>query len=153
MSHDKLIDILQNKIKDYNRQLYGELNIYGEENIDYINDKIYQKLAKYPTLGMLELFKLIHYNIKHQENINIFICRNDETKANIYMGDQWEKKDIDDILYPLICRLYKILNKDSNEKLVILGHRIDNKDANTITFYKNELISIMKNEKEKLMNN
>lgn len=150
-----LNQILLEKITQFSQNLYGNLCIFGKENLDYINDKMYSKLLKYPTLGIIELIKLIHYNEKYPENRNILMDELDDSKIHIFYGDRWQLIDFNDIFYTLIIKTFKLMDeyymkevynsKDMNdikEKVERLRYRINNKDKNFIKF-SNEEIKIM----------
>jgi hypothetical protein len=149
--YQKLHDTLSSKIDEYYKKLYGDLNKFGEENIDYIDEETYQKIRKYPTLGLLRLFRIIHYNENHPNNINIFICKNDDTKVNIFTGKEWEKVNFDDILHELVNQLYNQLGiEEHNEKIKLLKNRIEDGDSDMMEYYRSELTRIMKDEKARL---
>lgn len=149
--YQRLHDTLSSNIDEYYKKLYGDLNKFGEENITYIDDETYQKMRKYPTLGILRLFKIIHYNEDHPYNINIFICKNDNTMVNIFIGKEWKKVLFDDILYDIIVRLFNLLDTDiDNNNIYLLKQRIENKDVDMMEYYRSELTRVMKGEKERL---
>ena len=141
--------ILLEKIAIFNRSIYSNLNLYNKENTNYITDGVYIKLLKYPTLGMIELFKLIHYDDKYTDNRNILIDDLDDSTVHIYHGDKWKPVNLDEILYTIILRLFKLMDehyqkgpikRDDEESLAIkdkferLRYRVKHKDKNFIEF-------------------
>lgn len=145
----KLSVSIAKRLEEYHSNLYGDLNKYGNEKIGHIK---VEKMVEYPTIGILMLFKAIHYDEKHPYNINIFINKNDDNMVNIFNGEEWKKECFDDILNPLVCRLFDILKKSGRDspKIGILGRRIENRDMNLMRFLADEIKNVMRNEKRRL---
>jgi len=119
-------------------------------------------LMKYPTIGMIELLKLIHYNDKHPENKNIIMNKNNNNLLHIYHDDKWCDININDIIYPIMNKLFKMMDKyyirnikDLDEKIDIqnrfenLRHRIENKDKNCLKYFTSEISLLMYEKKLK----
>ena len=84
---DKLLDEMFNMKKNYRDQgkiiidnkkniskfKKNKINDFGEENLDYITEKIYKKLLAYPSSSIPKLIKKIHFNPNHPENHNVRI--------------------------------------------------------------------------------
>lgn len=117
---------------------------------------------KYPTIGMIELLKLIHYNDKHPENKNIIMNKNNNNLLHIYHDDKWCDININDIIYPIMNKLFKMMDKyyirnikDLDEKIDIqnrfenLRHRIENKDKNCLKYFTSEISLLMYEKKLK----
>ena len=144
-----LNQILLEKVAQYT--VKSKLLSYGKENLDYITDINYIKLCKYPTLGMVELFKLIYLNDKHPENHIIKV--DDHLLA--YQEGEWHNLNIDIFIYPLVNKLFAMIDKyykdnikdtnnsDMDEKMSNLRYRIENKDNNCYQFFKEEIISVL----------
>lgn len=149
MYMEKLYDSIEKKLKDYHYYVYGDLNKFGEEDISYID---LERMIKYPIMGILLLFKTIHYNEKYPNNMNIFICKDNDNMVNVFNGEGWKKKDFDAIVYPLISRLFNIIKeyRENDKKVEALARRVCNRESGLMEFLKTEMKRLMRAEKERL---
>lgn len=138
------------KIDEYNLGTYGNIRVYGRENIDCIpSDKIIE-LSEYPIIGILKLIKMIHYD--YEENKNIYIDPYDDDLVHIFVGDRWQPTPLSKILYKLVSQTFKHLENNSldinQEKIAILKRRIDDRDEKLLKFMDEQLREILqKNER------
>lgn len=161
--------ILLEKITEYSISTFGNLCIYGHENLEHISEKTYYNLIKFPTLGILELVKLIHYDKKYPENHNITLDIYDDSIVHIFRGDKWQPISFESIYYGLVYRTYQLLYKfmiehDDNEnsddgadintdikaRMKLLGQRIADKDENLLKFMDEELKLLLMDYRKKI---
>ena len=158
--HYTLID----NISNYNKKMYKTLSIYSKENISYITDPLFDRLLKYPTAGMAELIKIIHYDDKYPENRNIYLDTSNNSILHVYGCNGWKPISLDLMIYPIICRIFnmmadyyesQILGNDGYtngyndvvKRFEKLRYRVRNKDYNLIKFFSEELYNILRQVK------
>ncbi len=140
------------KIVQYNKKIYQNISTYGKEDIRYITNTMYMNLLKYPTVGLIDLFKLIHYNDQYPENRNIYLDNLDT--VNIYTNNGWKPYKMDFIVYSMILLIFNILdnfykngieNSDKflEERFENLRYRVINKDPNFMKFFVEDISKIM----------
>ena len=74
-----------------------QINNFGNENFDYINDKVFKNLLSTPLSAIPKLIELKYFNPYHPENHNIKITNIHDKFAKIYKDNKWlisHKKDI-----------------------------------------------------------
>ena len=110
-----------------------QVNNFGNENIDYITDKIYKKLLNHPLSAIPKMIEFIYFNPKHPENHNIRITNRNNKFAEIKRNNKWilkhKKEVIDDLTDNgfLTFEEYKDLNEDKlNQLLVNRFNKISN---------------------------
>lgn len=69
------------------------VNNYGEENINYITDKVLKKLLYYPASAIPRLIAMKHFNPKYPENHNIKITNIHDKFAKRYKNGKWSIED------------------------------------------------------------
>ena len=69
------------------------VNNYGEENINYITDKVLKKLLYYPASAIPRLIAMKHFNPKYPENHNIKITNIHDKFAKKYKNGKWSIED------------------------------------------------------------
>ena len=113
-----------NKINNVNNNII--VNNFGDENLDYISDKLLTKLLSYPKSSIPKLIKQIHFNPKHPENHNIRIKNKKLKYAEVKENNQWKLKHKKTVLDDLVDFGYITLeefkdDKDSLDDLLIKG--------------------------------
>ena len=69
------------------------VNNYGEENINYITEKVLKKLIYYPASAISKLIAMKHFNPKYPENHNIKITNIHDKFAKRYKNGKWSIED------------------------------------------------------------
>ena len=95
-----------------------QINNYGNENIDYITDKVFMKLLSTPLAAIPRLIELKYFNPKHPENHNIKITNIHDKFAKIYKDNKWLISHKKDIIQELVDNGYADFEefKDLNEE-------------------------------------
>jgi hypothetical protein len=108
---DKQINELIKKIN--NSTVINNIQIlpYNNTNKGYITDKMISECMEKQNRCISEMIKLVHFNVKHPENMNILI-RNIRTEyIMIFNGKDWIFKDRDEMFDKIISDNEKFLHK------------------------------------------
>ena len=126
------------------------LNDFGEEEIDYIAEKVLNKLAKDTNNGLCKLIQLIHFSPDHPENKNVTIPNIKQPYAKIVKDGNFMYKAKKDVLSQLRSTNINAL-KDRLD--YIEPQYIDKKRSfeKLVEYYENaesndDLIKILENE-------
>jgi hypothetical protein len=92
-----------------------KINKYGQENMDYITDKLKTYLLRMPGSMIRELITKIHFNKNHPENYNIRITDIKSKFAETYDGLDWNLVIKNDALFNLVDDKYLILYNHFDE--------------------------------------
>ena len=87
------------------------VNNYGTEDTSYITNRILQKLINIPFSSIQQTNKMIHFNKKHPENMNIKIKDVSEPYVDVYDKDKWCVKDKKKIIKELIGKAMKLVDE------------------------------------------
>ena len=95
-----------------------QINSFGNENFDYINEKMFVKLLSTPLSAIPKLIELKHFHPKHPENHNIKITNIHDKFAKIYKDNKWLISHKKDIIQELVDNGYADFEefKDLNEE-------------------------------------
>ena len=95
-----------------------QINSFGNENFDYINEKVFVKLLSTPLSAIPKLIELKHFHPKHPENHNIKITNIHDKFAKIYKDNKWLISHKKDIIQELVDNGYADFEefKDLNEE-------------------------------------
>ena len=95
-----------------------QINSFGNENFDYINEKVFVKLLSTPLSAIPKLIELKYFNPKHPENHNIKITNIHDKFAKIYKDNKWLISHKKDIIQELVDNGYADFEefKDLNEE-------------------------------------
>jgi len=117
-----------------------QINQYGKENIDYLDDKYFEKILKKKTnfeTSLIDLTKDIHLRLDHPENRNIKVTNLNNKYATIYDNGKWRgitKDSLKESLYKKNIKLIKIHfdrlkdvldDKHKNNVKIFLGRDFD----------------------------
>ena len=108
---DKQINELIKKVN--NNTVINNIQIlpYNNTNKGYITDKMISECMEKQNRCISEMIKLVHFNKKHPENMNILI-RNIRTEyVMIFNGKDWIFKDRDEMFDKIISDNEKFLHK------------------------------------------
>ena len=111
---DKLID----KVGDtniQNQQINIQINNYGKENIEYINDALIKSLIDMPYKALPRLIKNIHFNPEHPENHNIKITNKKLPFIGVWKDNRWIVKNKYEILVDIVDKGFNILDDKYQE--------------------------------------
>tara|TARA_A100001015_G_C14825942_1_gene646683 strand:- start:65 stop:898 length:834 start_codon:yes stop_codon:yes gene_type:complete len=79
-----------------------KVNNFGNENLNYLNEKVYKKILAYPKTSIPRLIRKIHFNPNHPENHNVRIKNKKLKWAEIRENNEWrlrhKKKVLDDLV-------------------------------------------------------
>lgn len=115
---------------------------YGEENIDYITNKIKKNLLMSPGSAISKLIVMIHFNEKHKENLNIKLTNINNPYIYVYKDNTWVVKRKSDLINDMIDDKFNILdiflNEESEKELIkkknLLESKVDNKDKDKFLY-------------------
>ena len=101
-----------------NNTVHNTINInnYGSENLDYLNNNYLTKLVNTAFTAIPKLIEKIHFNPKHPENHNIKITNKKQPYVKVRNNDKWELKDKKETLENLVDDKYNILEDHYVEK-------------------------------------
>ena len=120
-----------NNMTNSNNQTINNNNIiinnYGEENVDYITDKILNKLLKHPNSSLVKLIKIKHFHPKHPENRNIRITNKKLPFAEVIEDKKWKLKKKNTVLEELLDKNFILLDNHYEEKELDLQKKYKNK--------------------------
>ena len=116
--------IINNNQKIINNNIV--VNNFGNENLEYISDKMIGNLLAYPKSCIPKLIKQIHFNPNHPENHNIRIKNKKLKYAEVKENNQWKLKHKKTVLDDLVDFGYITLeefkdDKDNLDDLLIKG--------------------------------
>ena len=96
------------------------VNNFGEENIEYITDKMFKRLILKGSQGIPSLIKQIHFNPKHPENHNVRINNKKSKYAEVIEDKKWRYKHKKSFLDDLVDFGYITLEefKENNEDIM-----------------------------------
>jgi len=106
--------INQNNIYNSNNTTNNiQINQFGKENIEYLNNEYFKKLLEKKNIenAYINLTKDIHLRLDHPENRNIKITNLNSKNALIYENGKWRgitKKELKEQLYTKNIKLIKI---------------------------------------------
>ena len=105
-----------------NNNIKININCFGNENMDYINDKtILQCISKvYGSIPMI--IERIHFDSEHPENNNVKIPNKKLPHAQVMTDNKWKLVDRSDTIHSMIDNGYNILDETFQEK----GHVLSN---------------------------
>lgn len=165
MADRNTIEIHQNIENQTNN--YISLTGFGEENMEYITDTVNTKLLKKPGIMIQRLILFKHFHDGHPENHNIKIFTENNVQTFNQITNNWENKDLNDLVKALINVNYdhlenyydktggkglSIEQKDRVEVFVNKFKTGDNKLLNTVE-KDTKLLITEQNKTELLINN
>ena len=110
-----------NKVNNYNsnnKTVNIIINNYGEENIEFIDEKMIKKLIKKPGSAIQKLLKIIHFNEKYPENQNLKITNIHDPYIHVY-DKGWKIKKKGQVIDEIIVDKFDIIhsNLDSEDEI------------------------------------
>lgn len=120
------------------------LNPFGKENYDYVDEVFLKKLLKKDRLMLFDFIKLIHFNINHPENWNYFISNKGKNEAHVFTGKKYEiknKKETINLLIEakqrkllrLVQDLEDLLEEEKDEAIEIINRYNGGEDYKSST--------------------
>jgi len=82
---------------------------YNDTNTDFLTDEMISQCMERQNRCVPEIIKLVHFNNKHPENMNLCIRNLKNKFMIIYDGNDWIIKDRDDMFDQLISDSEKML--------------------------------------------
>ena len=127
---ENVINNIENSIINNNNNTII-VNNFGDENTEYITDKMFQKLILKGSQGIPSLIKQIHFNPNHPENHNVRYKNQKSKYIEIKNNNKWKYQHKKALLDNLVDYGYITLEefKENNEEkmneLLIKGfHRL-----------------------------
>lgn len=111
------------------------INNYGEENVDYITDKILTKLLRNPDSSLVKLIRIKHFDPNHPENRNIRITNKKLPFAEVVEDKKWKLRKKEHVLEELVDKNSMILDIHYEEK----EGKMRKKTKNKYEEYQNKL--------------
>jgi F0F1-type ATP synthase membrane subunit b/b' len=124
------------------------VNSFGNENTDYLTDKIICKLIQTaPFTCIPQLIEKIHFDPEHPENHNIKVTNKKLNYAEVVQDNKWittnKKKAIDNI----IQNSYNLLDEKYTEKKESMSEKRKDRFENFQDKYENQEDDLMRNIK------
>ena len=131
-----LTNAYQNKVGDNNvinsnntlNQNNIVINNYGNENIDYITDKIIKKMIQQgPYASIPKLLKYTHFDKDHPENHNLAITNVRSKYAHVRHNNMWQIRQLSEILEELITNKFNFIEEcyDGSIKEDLPTYKVD----------------------------
>lgn len=92
----------QTNIQNQTNNVHIHLNNFGQENTEYITDKILKKIVQAPFGSIGALFEETHLHPDHPENHNIKITNKKLPNISVYKNDSWAVRDKKEFLRSLV---------------------------------------------------
>ena len=104
------------------------INNYGNENIDYITDKIVKKMIQQgPYSSIPKLLKFTHFDKDHPENHNLAITNVRSKYAHVRHNNMWQIRQLSEILEELITNNFNFIEEcfDDSIKEDLPTYKVD----------------------------
>ena len=141
-------NIENQNITNNNNNIKININCFGNENMDYITDKvILQCISKvYGSIPMI--LERIHFDPEHPENNNVKIPNKKLPHAQVMTDDKWKFTDRSDTIHSMIDNGYNILDETFQEKGHVLSNNQQKHFKNFQTKYEDRDKDTIKNIKD-----
>ena len=90
-------------------QVDGSILPYNDTNKQFLTDEMIKKCMEKQNRCVPEMIKLVHFNNKHPENMNLCISNLKNDYVMVFDGEEWIVKNRDDMFDKLISDSEKIL--------------------------------------------
>ena len=97
------------EIKPKKVQIDGSILPYNDTNKHFLTDDMIKKCMEKQNRCVPEIIKLVHFNNKHPENMNLCISNLKNDYVMVFDGEEWIVKNRDDMFDKLISDSEKIL--------------------------------------------
>ena len=128
------------------------VNNYGEENLDYITNKVLKRLASYPASAIPKLIAMKHFNPKYPENHNIKITNIHDKFAKRYKDGKWSIEDKKEVIGELVDDGFAHYDDFKNLKGKELNEKILEKLSKIEFFFDNNKEQLEKNTEITVIN-
>jgi hypothetical protein len=108
-SIESLFDFLENK-KPVNFYDINSINIFGEEDISYLNDDFMKKITINPFQGIINLIRYIHFNPIYKMNHNLIISSIKFNKVDVFTECGWKLLPKKDVFHNIIATKKDIID-------------------------------------------
>ena len=142
---------IQNIHGDQNVNIY--INAFGKENIDYITDRIVNKILDSPMTAVPKLLQHIHFHPNHIENHNIYISNKKFSLAKIYDGKNWVYTKKKTAIEDMANKALNIIEESSNNRIIDIKENYLKGDKPTINRIHDETEIMILNESENVNKN
>ena len=141
---------IQNIENQNNTNIEININCFGNENMDYITDKvILQCISKvYGSIPMI--IERIHFDQEHPENNNVKIPNKKLPHAKIITDNKWKFVDRSDTIHSMIDNGYNLLDETFQEKGHVLSNNQQKHFKNFQTKYEDGDKDTIKDIKDKV---
>lgn len=108
-SIESLFDFLENK-KPVNFYNVNSINIFGDEDISYINDDFMKKIIINPFQGIINLIRYINFNPIYKMNHNLIISSIKFNKVEVFTECGWKLLPKKDVFHNIIATKKDIID-------------------------------------------
>lgn len=108
-SIESLFDFLENK-KPVNFYNVNSINIFGNEDISYINDDFMKKIIINPFQGIINLIRYINFNPIYKMNHNLIISSIKFNKVEVFTECGWKLLPKKDVFHNIIATKKDIID-------------------------------------------
>ena len=131
------------------------VNNFGNENLDYLNNNLFQKVVK-SKKGIPKLIEIIHFNPEHPENHNVRITNKKLKYGEIKKDNKWILKNKKDILTDLIenglisLEEYRDNNEEKLNKIILerFDQLSNNYENNKDNIYEDTELAVLNGTKK-----
>lgn len=151
---DKNVQSFNNNNINSNNKITNNImvNNYGEENINYITEKVLKKLIYYPASAIPKLIAMKHFNPKYPENHNIKITNIHDKFAKRYKNGKWSIEDKKAVIAELVDDGFAHYDDFKNLKGDELADKIMEKLSKIEFFFDNNKEQLEKNTEITVIN-
>lgn len=121
--HNTNIGLQNNIDNSIDNSINITINNVGEENMDYVTQKMKKKVLKSMHRCYQELIQLLHFDENHPENHNFYISNKRASTGHMKENGKWVTKNIDELVMTVLEK-----KRDQIDQLIIeLEEEIPNK--------------------------
>jgi hypothetical protein len=124
MNHNTTTNNNTQNIETQNNHITIQINAFGNENIDYLDDNTIAKCIERVYKSIPALIEKIHFNPDHPENHNIKIT-NKKLPYAVVMGNnqKWKTVDRKDAIETMVHNGYTLLEEKYPETRTLLSEK------------------------------
>ena len=105
----------QNNIENQNVTINFNLEAFGREDMNKIDDKFIIEALKRGIASVPVFTERVHFNIKYPEFNNVYIPSTTHSHAMVFNGDKWELKDKNETIDNIYDNKYNFLEDKFEE--------------------------------------
>lgn len=137
---DAQMTTTNNVINDNRKFTNIQINTFGNENLDFINEKLIKKiLSGYPNEIIPKLIASIHCNPEHIENMNVYVQNKKEPYVMISENGKWILSSKKGVTKKLMDKGQMIFDSKTYD---MTFNKLESKKINTINYMEDEKYDI-----------